>query len=93
MKLYLGLEYRQRNLNDNNRPDDDFGIQQGVETCMTRSNEMMSTYRMTFVEPSGEEHEVEFMEDDTILDVALDNDIESRARAEESAHVLHATLY
>ena len=31
---------------------------------------------MTFVEPSGEEHEVEFMEDDTILDVALDNDIE-----------------
>ena len=44
---------------------------------MTRSNvRMMSTYRMTFVEPSGEEHEVEFMEDDTILDVALDNDIE-----------------
>ena len=36
----------------------------------------MSTYRMTFVEPSGEEHDVEFMEDDTILDVALDNDIE-----------------
>ena len=40
---------------------------------MMRRTRMMSTYRMMFVEPSGEEHEVEFMEDDTILDVALEN--------------------
>ena len=40
------------------------------------SGKSMSTYRMTFVEASGEEIDVEFAEDDTILDVALDNDID-----------------
>lgn len=33
-------------------------------------------YRLTFIEPSGEEIDVDFEEGDTILDVALDNDIE-----------------
>jgi len=35
-----------------------------------------STNKLVFIEPDGEEIEVEFESGDTILDVALDNDIE-----------------